>query len=299
MELALELVNHVPREMADRLIDRLRGEEAARCAAEERCAEAEERISAALDVKDMRTLKAGKGRKCASAALFGVILLFVLASLCWFSRDFDYFTEGKQWITWLYSAHTREHVVTSAERWNDTGLVNSTPWDVDARAATVEQDSDWRRRHDGTPFMIDACDSMLREAREELHELRRHYGALQDGYRSVLEAVSEWLEFLRIVWGPSMGANNISMPSGPSSGSLVASLTTATSPHELEASCLVASEPGRRALEALLVSGVSLNGHEGVSMAAQLANRLSRLRRQPWQPLAPGPLPISSSSSSS
>lgn len=47
MELALELVNHVPQEMADRLVGRLRAAEVARMAASERAAEAAGRIDEA------------------------------------------------------------------------------------------------------------------------------------------------------------------------------------------------------------------------------------------------------------
>jgi len=279
MEFVLDLVNHVPREMADRLIEYFRSEESARCDAEDLCLEAEERKAAVWDARNERTSRASRGVGCASPALLGVAFLVLLSLLVWLLGGFAFLTEGDQWRSGGHFVRELEPVAAGDEGRSHVRLAAAAPLEADQGGSGSES------IQDGKPESSDFCGSLLQDAKEDVRELDGQLHVLQDGYRDVLEAWSEWVDFVRVAMGMSIGGTINSTSSGASSGSFSTLLSTALPPRELEARCLAAFQPGRRAIENLLVSGAGgSNGREGVSTAARLADRLSRLRRQSLRP---------------
>jgi len=233
LELALELVNHVPPHVADRLIKRLRSAEAARCSAEDRCRQAEERRAQAESVTQRSGLT--------SCRWLLWPLLAVLA--CW---------------------ALERSVVGQSLSSPATGALPSM------RAAQKEQaipeiaveeevcGSELETSEQSQAAAL-ACEALLWEAQEEAEELRRRNKDLQDGYAGALQAVSQWVGFLHNVWGlgglAAHDNTNLKLSSG-----------------ELEAHCLEAAKPGRTALEALIKPKLACEGNVAHRLAERLAN---------------------------
>jgi len=216
MELALELVNHVPPGIADRLLERLRATESARCAAEERCTIAEERCATArATVSVVAAAPSHSGlRSC-------VLIALVSAVVAWGLTLAIIFTPAPP------PCPERRQLPTHAGR---VPPESSAPQDTLQACSGGENGTE--------PNTV--CEAHLVQVREEAAELRRRRSELETGYNRVLEAISEWTDFLRRVWGPE-------------------GLTTASRgkiglrSSELEAHCLEAARPARNALKDLEV----------------------------------------------
>eukprot|EP00440_Ansanella_granifera_P070122 gb/GFBE01076076.1/.p1 GENE.gb/GFBE01076076.1/~~gb/GFBE01076076.1/.p1 ORF type:complete len:372 (+),score=66.19 gb/GFBE01076076.1/:1-1116(+) len=225
LELALELVNHVPTEVADRLIDRLRAAEAARHSAEERCqrAAASCRDAAeALDEDDeevplccMPCLTASAGalrRALLCWSLLAAVLLGIAAGLC--------VAQVPLWA--LLEVPTQRLGAAASTLLEPEEAVEPPSRSVDKVCGLVDID-------DAESADDLACEALLFEAKTEAEELHRRHRELQAGFGGALEAVSHWVAFLQKM----VAADSLS-------GS------------DLEQQCVEAARPGVGALEALM-----------------------------------------------
>lgn len=170
MELALELVNHVPPDIADGLIERLRRTEAARSEAEERCLRAEARCAAAAARARAST---GSALHSCGSLLFAAALAFALTLAL------------ARGLAPLASASVAAAAAHAA------GAETAVPR-VPAKVLSVHAGDD--------PHAV--CQDLLREVRGETETLRRRHSELREGYNRALEEVGSWLDFLRRAWSP-------------------------------------------------------------------------------------------------
>lgn len=215
MELALELVNHVPPEVADRLIDRLREAEAARMDAEERCILAEERLVASARLIASR--KERPDRSCLYAAAM-VILALAVGAAYWLGHE-DPCKAAAVAHHELMRQRVAENLAAERQEVAEETEVCSDAVESDLRLESV-------------------CDVMLKEAEEERQQLLSRRAHLQQGFGAALEAVSEWLHFLHAVWTPE--GLSVEKPG-----------RHAMKRNDIEAHCFEAARPGRELLEEL------------------------------------------------
>lgn len=244
MELALELVNHISPEVADRLIERLRAAEAARMAAEERCRRAEERCRAAksLGASPLRSAKCRQGYLVLSLLL---ALLLVLGAIIWGGTDS--FPRRNTWqeISTCPSGPEASALISSG-----SGAFVQAPAEViqqdeeakeeaDVEDVNLEDEQQLCGTDDSDDEIQDVCGALVREAQEEAQELRAWNAEIQERFGHSVHAISQWVAFLKSVWGAD-GPNSIK--------------ERRLNNGELEAHCIQSALPGRNALNDLAES---------------------------------------------
>jgi len=251
MELALEVVNHLPADVADRLIDRLRATEAARCSAEERCAvliaameaaasqpERPQPGQGAAEKEPAGTDDSTRGRsRCFSRRLLllGLALAAALGVIC---------------ILWLLLSPMPQAAKTgaspsegelAASAVTASPVVNlssegAIPLDVniagssDAVATRVEEAS--------ADLEHQICQAALQEVREDVRILNQTRWQLEERYNKVLEDMSSWVAFLRN--SPGFFGEKASEKK-----------ETYEEARQLEDTCIEAARPGWNALRRL------------------------------------------------
>eukprot|EP00439_Symbiodinium_sp_Y106_P028912 s2208_g3.t1 len=159
MELALELVNHVRPEVADRLLQRLRGAETARQLAEER----------------FQRARSQEGRWCRCGRIVDVALVVTLLVLL-AVQVADAFSQlaAKEPPPQLPQAPTRQESPPALFR-------------VPAHELQEENVSDSNV----------TCEAFLEEVLVETEQLKRRHERLQAGFAGALQAASQWVGFLQ------------------------------------------------------------------------------------------------------
>ncbi|CAE7273049.1 unnamed protein product, partial [Symbiodinium sp. CCMP2456] len=161
MELALELVNHVRPEVADRLLQRLRGAETARQLAEER----------------FQRARSQEGRWCRCGRIVDVALvvtLLVLLAVQVADRFSQLGTKDPDPSPQPPQAQMRQDI--------ESPLFSQVP-----AHALQENVSDSNV----------SCEAFLQEALLETDQLKRRHEHLQAGFAGALQAASQWVGFLQ------------------------------------------------------------------------------------------------------
>eukprot|EP00930_Biecheleria_cincta_P076119 TRINITY_DN63326_c0_g1_i1.p1 TRINITY_DN63326_c0_g1~~TRINITY_DN63326_c0_g1_i1.p1 ORF type:complete len:406 (-),score=78.33 TRINITY_DN63326_c0_g1_i1:153-1322(-) len=168
LELALELVNHVPPEVADRLMERLRLAESARRALEARC----ERLKLELTTQE----RAEQHEEDEEVALCCLPCLAAPRAAL-----------RRAVLAWLLLAAM--FLIALAVAWDSSSFEDAGHWHSPARPVNLSLQDDEAEDL--------ACEALLWEAESEAEELRRRQQELEVGYGSVLEAVGYWVAFLQ------------------------------------------------------------------------------------------------------
>lgn len=173
MELALELVNHVPPATADQLLDRLRTAEAA-------LVEAEERLDAARRRASRPSVVGGPCGSFFVAVLSLAVTATLAVALCttWFD------------VAGLFRAVPL--TCGNAAGWTSPQNDKSVrPWLTDTSDNGLEL------------CISSACALVLEEARADEAALQRSHEELQAGYNQALQAMGSWIQFVRDVAQPN------------------------------------------------------------------------------------------------
>lgn len=168
LELALELVNHVPPEVADRLMERLRLAESARCALEARC----EQLELELTTQEMATQHEEDEE---------------VALCCFPCLAAPRAALRRAVLAWLLLAAL--FLAALAAAWGNYSFEEAGHQHPPARPVNLSFQDDEAEDM--------ACEALLWEADLEAEELRRRQQELEVGYGSVLEAVGHWVAFLQ------------------------------------------------------------------------------------------------------
>lgn len=206
MELALEVVNHLPPDVADRLIDRLRATEAARCCAEERCA-ALTAVLEAASVAQSGTSTPGRG-SAAEEELAGAEVLTPRRSRCW------------SWRFLFMGLALAATLAMSCIPRPQAGAIGTWPAEGQPAASSVTASPGAELRNGGAQLPeassvepSDAvaksvgeasaehedvtCPAALLEVQEDVTNLKLTRWELEERYNKVLEEMSSWVAFLR------------------------------------------------------------------------------------------------------
>lgn len=161
MELALELVNHVRPEVADRLLQRLRGAETARQLAEER----------------FQRARSQEGSWCRCGRLVDVALVVTLVVLL-AVQVADAFSQlaTKEPSPQPPQAQMRQ--------------------DIESPPALFRQVPAHELQENVSDGNV-SCEAFLREALQETAQLKRRHERLQAGFAGALQAASQWVGFLQ------------------------------------------------------------------------------------------------------
>lgn len=230
MELALELVNHVEPNVADRLIERLRTAESSRLRAEERLRRAEERYNAAKAAGESGLQRQQVRQGCLVLSLL-LALLVALAVVLIFGRNRAVAGSiGAMPSEQSSATFTPQSVVEAADGQDDEeAFPDEAPAICEAPGTTADDE--------------ELCEAVALEARAELQELQDWNAELQAGYGKAVAAVSDWVRFLKEVWGSEGLDSQLQRQHGLSHGAL-------------EAHCIQSALPGRLAMEELARSVV-------------------------------------------
>jgi len=252
MELALEVVNHLPADVADRLIDRLRATEAARCSAEERCAALINAMEAAAsqpespqlgqgaaaerELAGTDDLTPGRSRCFSCRFLFlGLALAVALAVIC---------------IPWLLFAPMPQAAKTGAspsEGELAASAVSASPVVNLSSGGAIPLDVNSTGPSDAVAKRVDEasadhehqiCQAALQEVREDVRILNQTRWQLEERYNKVLEDMSSWVAFLRN--SPGFFGEKASEKK-----------ETYEEARQLEDTCIEAARPGWNALRRL------------------------------------------------
>lgn len=170
MELALELVNHVPPATADQLLDRLRAAEAALVEAEERLASARR-----------RSLQPKRVGPCGVFIALLPLMVAAVAALLWLS-----------WPDVIGIVGASPSACANA-------LSQTMPQNEDTIRSLASEAED-----NGSEFCVSsACAVVLEEARAEEAALQRSHEELQAGYNQALQSMGSWIQFVRDVAQPN------------------------------------------------------------------------------------------------
>jgi len=320
MELALELVNLVPPEMADRLMKRMHEAEAELVEQQARCAQAEELLArleeeeqpaereegeAVAEEEDEELPRSSRAGCC--CRLVGVVVAAVVTA-CLLAIG------GAGVAALLASAgilpapwHLRveafaaelcggveEEEHCAPERLSEASAPPPHPHAYASAALSSRSRPAVVDEPRGMAVVSEAkeCGDIVQEAIEEREELRLQHAEVQQGYRHALEAVSLWLEFLRGVWVQTSAPGTTATAAAAAAAVATAAAAAPAeldqqrrgcSPRELEARCAAAYEPGRKALMEML-----RRGGTGMALVSRLAERLERHRgRQMAAVMAP------------
>lgn len=269
MEVALEVVNHVPPVMQDRLIERLRAAEDARTAAEDRAAtaalaaaaEADAEAEAAAGARASQVASASDEARSTSYCWW--VVVFLLAAVVYFGGAAD----PSSWSPAVTTESSQAPSAALPQKQPSAALAASGSRN-DQVCGTTDADE-----HNLSDPITLACEATLGEVQKETEALRRHRDELAHGYGRALEEMSQWLSFLRVMRegrdAPDAGAGSEAL----------------TRP-ELEAHCLQAARPGRQALEVVLqnLTGARLADAPQAlarpTLGQQLATKLGQLREE-------------------
>eukprot|EP00929_Paragymnodinium_shiwhaense_P022559 TRINITY_DN14379_c0_g1_i1.p1 TRINITY_DN14379_c0_g1~~TRINITY_DN14379_c0_g1_i1.p1 ORF type:complete len:734 (+),score=195.82 TRINITY_DN14379_c0_g1_i1:198-2399(+) len=252
LELALELVNHVPPSIADHLIERLRAAEDARVVAEEQAecaAKAAERAIAEAEEAERPPAPSARLTRGRRWVLLLATLAAASASLCLSSH------EGDVRASWQAARVVLGAVATSVQQPSCGDAAAASPGDrhgtepelaavlnavaatgAAAEAAAAAEDVALVCGSDASAEEAaqgaELCEALVRQAREETVALQRRRQEFQASYQQAISSVSGWLTVLR------------SLPTADREGEAAAAA--------LDSACAEAATPAIASLQALL-----------------------------------------------
>lgn len=224
MELALELVNFLQPEDAERLMAPLLEAEACAWAAEERCRVAEQKLRIAQGLPELVEEMLEEEDEIADElpkrpSIRWVIRILAFLIGCAMSSTVVYLSRAFEPVAPEVSCNTHSVNVSTADAVEQL-------WDCYDNGWIQEEEKDA------------VCQVLLQEVQTEVDQMEWFNLEMQEGYNTAMEAVSEWVRFLHSVWSPR-GLNDPEKTAHPLLGS------------ELEFHCMQAAKEASKALDVL------------------------------------------------